>query len=102
MAMNLVPVVSGREAGSKKAYTLISLLLILESRIYKVLQGNGENLLIRLHKGASSKVISSSQLQHCWGSCKCIVLSSENKEPLRDIKEKTVELIKPTSPDLSF
>lgn len=64
-------VVSVRETGSKEVWTLISLLLILESRIYKVLQGNGENVFMKLHQGASSKVISFSKLQHCWGSCKC-------------------------------
>lgn len=64
-------VASVRETSLKQVWTLISLLLILESRIYKVLQRNGENLFMRLHQGASSKVISSSKLQDCWGSWKC-------------------------------
>lgn len=72
---------SVRGTESKKAWILIPSLLMLKWSIYMALLGNDERLFMSPCQGVPSRVIGSSKLQLCQGSCKCSDISSGHKEP---------------------
>lgn len=66
------------------------------------LQGKDENLFMSPCQGVSSRVIGSSKLQLCRGSCKCSDISSGHKEPCEKHQGNSYSAHSAAFPELSL
>lgn len=65
-------------------------------------QGKDESLFMSLCQGVPSRVIGSSKLQLCRGSCKCSDISSGHKEPCEKHQGNSYSAHSTAFPELSL